>query len=407
MRSPAEMGNIQIDITNACVHACANCTRFCGHHRKTFFMSFDAFKRAVDSLDEWGGCVGVIGGEPTLHPEFERFADYLNEKRYGGKKRGYSRKPISDLNRHIWAELLNWSEPRRSGLWSSISASYYKHFETINDTFKVQLLNDHYNKSIHQALLMNHEDLGITGEEWIKKRDACWIQNTWSAAITPKGAFFCEVAGALDMLFDGDGGWEVEPGWWKRTPDQFGDQLKWCEMCSGCLDVPKRLSNDERDDITPTNLKRLEQLGSPRIKAGKFVLHETVDFDPEQNKTFTGGNEYMEAAEEIRAAKDNRILHPRDVKFLPRINWQQTLAKMNDVTDWIAVCDSSEESVIRSILHDYILNPGCLYIINNRIMLFNVLARALRDRIKYPKTLNANLAMYYEPSKIIKLMTRN
>ena len=85
MRSPADMQTIQIDITNACNLACSNCTRFCGNHKKTFFMDFDTFKRAVDSLEGYNGVTGVMGGEPTLHPEFERFVLYIREK-YGERK---------------------------------------------------------------------------------------------------------------------------------------------------------------------------------------------------------------------------------------------------------------------------------------------------------------------------------
>ena len=77
MISPKDQKVIQIDVTNACVHRCSNCTRFCGHHNKTFFMDFETFKNAVDSLEGYKGCVGMIGGEPTLHPDFERFAEYL------------------------------------------------------------------------------------------------------------------------------------------------------------------------------------------------------------------------------------------------------------------------------------------------------------------------------------------
>ena len=43
MKSPKDMSKIQIDITNACGNMCSNCTRFCGHHVKTFFMDFDNF----------------------------------------------------------------------------------------------------------------------------------------------------------------------------------------------------------------------------------------------------------------------------------------------------------------------------------------------------------------------------
>ena len=66
--------------------------------------------------------------------------------------------------------------------------------------------------------MATRKELGIPDEKWIKLRDKCWIQNLWSASITPKGAFFCEVAAAMDMTLNGPGGWPIEPGWWKRKP---------------------------------------------------------------------------------------------------------------------------------------------------------------------------------------------
>ena len=100
MKSPKDQLIIQIDITNACIHKCSNCTRFCGHHPKTFFMDFETFKNAVDSLDGYEGCVGVIGGEPTLHPEFEKFADYIKEKRIKHSVQN-TREPIVDMQSYI------------------------------------------------------------------------------------------------------------------------------------------------------------------------------------------------------------------------------------------------------------------------------------------------------------------
>ena len=38
----------------------------------------------------------------------------------------------------------------------------------------------------------------------------CWVQEQWSASITPKGGFFCEVAGSLDHLMNGPGGVKIE-----------------------------------------------------------------------------------------------------------------------------------------------------------------------------------------------------
>ena len=120
MISPQDMKIIQIDITNACVHSCSNCTRFCGHHKKTFMMDFETFKQAVDSLDGFDGIVGMIGGEPTLHPEFERFADYMRQKRVKDPVH-HLRQPTDDMLCYIRDHM--WHEDGRAGLWSSLNSS--------------------------------------------------------------------------------------------------------------------------------------------------------------------------------------------------------------------------------------------------------------------------------------------
>ena len=61
MKSPQDMRIIQIDVTNACIHQCSNCTRFCGHHKKPFFMDVETFKKAVDSMEGYVGTVSMMG----------------------------------------------------------------------------------------------------------------------------------------------------------------------------------------------------------------------------------------------------------------------------------------------------------------------------------------------------------
>ena len=79
MRSPKEHIVVLIELTNSCQHSCSNCTRLCGNHKKNFFMDFETFKRAVNSLKDFDGQVGIIGGEPLLHPEFNHYTKYLQE----------------------------------------------------------------------------------------------------------------------------------------------------------------------------------------------------------------------------------------------------------------------------------------------------------------------------------------
>ena len=162
--------------------------------------------------------------------------------------------------------MVKYQRGRKRGLWSALGPGYYKNFEQIQDTFPYQNLNDHQTINIHQAILVTRKELGIPDKEWYKLRNNCWIQNIWSASITPKGAFFCEVAGALDTLFNGPGGWPIEPGWWKRKPSDFGDQLNWCEMCSVALKVPANNANEDTDIVSPKMLEKLKEGNGPRIQ---------------------------------------------------------------------------------------------------------------------------------------------
>ncbi len=210
MRSLYDMDTIQVETTNACIHSCSNCTRFCGHHPQPFFMSFERFKEAVDSMIGYPNMTGMMGGEPLLHPQFEKFCDYM-----------VSRIPREQL-----------------GLWSCFPPGLEKYREVICRTFGNIFLNDHTKADIY------HGPVLVAAEEMIEHRqrmfmliDHCWLQNAWSACINPKGAWFCEIAGAMSMLFDLNKGWKIEKEWWMRTPKDFKEQIEeYCPKC-GCAEI--------------------------------------------------------------------------------------------------------------------------------------------------------------------------
>lgn len=290
MRSPKEMTIIQIEITNACVFTCSNCTRMCGHHAKPFMMDFETFKKTIDSLEGYGGTISIMGGEPTLHPEFEKFVLYLKSKypHLYEEEQTELLSPMKDFMKTIQDVSLAAVEKYGSnvnelpmlpvpGLYSMLGHTYLKHFELIQDTFKRQVLNDHSNAMYHQPALITRKELGITDEEWIPLRDACWIQNTWSASVTPKGAFFCEIAAALDILFQGPGGWPIEKDWWKREPEDFHDQLHWCELCGFACETFTRNANEKIDDVSPVLYEKLRTVNSPKVKANQVNVVEIMD----------------------------------------------------------------------------------------------------------------------------------
>ena len=291
MKSPSQQKIIQIDITNACMHKCSNCTRHCAHHKKPYMMSFDNFTKAVESLSGFDGMVGVMGGEPTLHPEFEKFARHFKQARpeVDEDKRRWLTEPLSDADFCLYRNLHLSNTNKRRGLWSSLGKRYFDHFKVIQEVFPFQCLNDHKHDGEHQALLVARKDLGISDEEFVQRRDNCWLQNKWSASITPKGAFFCEVAGALDMLFNGPGGWSLDSDWWQRGPEDFKDQLHWCEMCSACLRVPMRKASDELDTVSDSVYEELKKV-SNNLKRCRMI--DTVEYKPEEHPDLNAADTY-------------------------------------------------------------------------------------------------------------------
>ena len=391
MRSPAEMQVIQIELTNACPHLCANCTRFCGHHPKPFFMDFDTFRKAVDSLDGFTGIVGVMGGEPTLNPDFDRIAEYYASKVPAVLKFPVFRQPTREFTMYA-ARKLDMKLKFRRGIWSSLGGGYYRNFERIQDVFPLQFINDHSSGGLHQALLMPRKELKIPDEVWLPLRDRCWIQNEWSAGITPKGAFFCEVAAALDMLFDGPGGWPVEPGWWKRRPEEFGEQLRWCEYCSAPLNVPRLPGNGGIDAVTPRMLEKLKALGSHKARLGRCTVFDPAAYDVKNAAPDShAGDWYLPGADKgkERVSGVNASLCCRRIAAVAPEGGEELLkgelaklpeaerrkfavigmdaAKKLDFCDWLLVC--RDRRVLRadflSGLTRTIFNPGCLYALSS------------------------------------------
>jgi hypothetical protein len=241
------MDTIQIEITNACVLQCSNCTRLVGHSRHPFYMDVDFFKKAVDSLKNFPKMIGVMGGEPLLHPRFEEISLYLHSK----------------------------VPKERCGLWSTFPKSKKHYAPLIAEVYGNVLLNDHTTEGL------NHAPVLVSGKECIRDDflmwyhiEHCWIQNSWSASITPKGAFFCEVAAAFDMVFNSSGGWPVELDWWKKTPKDYTEQMeRFCVNCGVPYPLRERGDSDGIDDMSYGNFKKLKELESPKIKKGRYHLY--------------------------------------------------------------------------------------------------------------------------------------
>jgi hypothetical protein len=210
-------------------------------------MSFERFENAVQSMIGFPKMVGIMGGEPLLHPQFEKFCRYVAQ----------------------------FFPKEQLGLWSCFPKGFEKYRELICEVFGNIFLNDHTRADIYHApLLVASEEVFPDKRTLFMLADHCWLQNSWSACINPNGAFFCEVAGSMSLLFKGSPGWSVEPGWWLRCGKDYGSQIEeYCVKCGCCLPLPRRSSMESVDDISPGNLERLKGL-SIKVDRGAYVVSD-------------------------------------------------------------------------------------------------------------------------------------
>jgi hypothetical protein len=251
-----ENDTIQVEVTNCCHNRCSNCTRFVGL-AKPFTMDFETFSKAVDSMAGFPHMTGIMGGEPLLHPEFERLCDYA-----------LSKIPREQL-----------------GLWTCLPRGGEKHREVICRTFGNIFINDHGRGDIyHHPFLVAARDAIPDAAALFNVADRCFFQRAWSASINPRGAYFCEMAASLATLYpDKPSGWPAEPGWWQRTPKDYTSQVEeFCPWCGGALFLGRRPSvEDELYDASRSSYQRLVDQG---VGAEKLRLLDKVEMIGEEEQ---------------------------------------------------------------------------------------------------------------------------
>jgi len=272
MKPIYEMYICNIDITNYCNIGCIYCSRHIRHVRKDqrYHMSLGDFRKALESLVDWPGQIGISGGEPTLHPEFDGICEIIRQfPRPAGKQ--YQ-------------------------LFTACGPRYEKFKEMCRGTFCCIHENPHDDMQkeicLHQPSLVSVGDVVKSKVLQEKLIDDCWVQANWAPIVNSKGAFFCEIAGAFDIILDGPGGWPVEPGWWNKTPDEFRDQRdRYCHKCGMPVPLKRQLLNDDMEWISEGLLSEFEDKGLPGTKRMRPFARTLMNREIEKNReTWDPGN---------------------------------------------------------------------------------------------------------------------
>lgn len=247
-------GVLQICVTRSCDMACFGCTQGSNLQGKKWMMSVEQFSTAVQSLKTYFGIVGVFGGNPALHPQFDQLCEVMrehiaftqrglwcNHPRGNGKyMRGVFNPFHSNLNVHLSRDaydefVRDWPEcaPVLKGLDPE-----WPEAQVITD---LQQRAFRVGDARHSPVYVAMKDVIMDEEERWRLIGNCDVNQYWSAMINVfRGelrGWFCEIAGAQAVLHQDepnypDLGVPINNEWWNRGMDSFDAQVRFhCENC--------------------------------------------------------------------------------------------------------------------------------------------------------------------------------
>jgi len=285
MIPPRKMWALQVDITNVCPSSCSNCTRLCPHQAEPYVMDLATVKAAFAALAEFPTdsepdlygrrkVVGICGGEPLSHPQFPEIVEIACQAVPQARHRGLWTSVDYPAHRFADAVTRLLGRPTDTVRPVPIDAGGYLNW------------NRHQRgaSSMHQPVLVAIREVVRNEDAMWRLIDSCPLQREWSGSITPKGFFFCEVAGAMDWLFKGPGGMPITPGCWRHDLADYREQIeRFCPQCGVCLPLLPRRDRDRMDDVSPGMIHALQETGSPRMEQGRYVVYNVDDWQPPED----------------------------------------------------------------------------------------------------------------------------
>lgn len=198
---------IEIDITYLCNLKCKGCDRSCTQAPEQLHMPVqtirDFLSQTEKTIHQWES-VHILGGEPTLHPNFIEIITLLDDwfQKHSPStelkiiSNGYSRK-----TREILSMI-----PKR---W------YYE------NSFK-----DSQNIPYFEPFNIAPIDLPKWRTEDFSK--GCWISQYCGIGLTPQGYFPCAVAGGIERVMKLGKGEQTFPNNDKVLQDMYSDYCRFC-----------------------------------------------------------------------------------------------------------------------------------------------------------------------------------
>lgn len=276
-------GVMQIHLNRACDLGCSNCTQGSQFGGKSAFITLQNFELALQSMEGYFGLIGIFGGNPALHPQFDEICEILRNYFPKEKCGIWCNHPRG--NGAIMRKTFN---PSMSNLNVHLKQEAYDEFKRDwPESHPFGLDKDSRHSPVHGNM---SKFVPEESERW-RLISNCDINRHWSAMLCQfRGelrAFFCEIAGSQAILNQHnpdypDTGMPVTKGWWRKPMQDFADQVEF--HCHRCL-VPLRghgaLAQHEHQTTVTEEYAHLKLKGSNHLLQ---ILDQGADIHSESTR---------------------------------------------------------------------------------------------------------------------------
>ena len=203
---------IEIDLTYACNLKCTGCNRSCTQAPTSEEMSFDQIQLFVNdskALNKRWEVISLLGGEPTLHSQFEEIVLYIINHY------------IKDFSPTTILKIVSngYSLKSRETLKSlTIYPEVYIDWSSIKTSNSIPYFSDFNDAPI--------DDMCFINEDFSK---GCWVTNYCGISLNSQGYFACSLCGGINRVMKSDKGIpklsDVNSELLKKQLDEF------CRLC--------------------------------------------------------------------------------------------------------------------------------------------------------------------------------
>ncbi|WP_111710174.1 glycosyltransferase [Lutibacter citreus] len=203
---------IEIDITYDCNLKCIGCNRSCTQAPTTESLDISDIEKFIKdsiSLNKKWELINVLGGEPTIHPDFEEIVNLIHNNYI----ESFSQETILQV-------VSNGVEKRSRDLCEKVKK--LKNVRIDYGSFK-ESKNVEYFSPFNDAPI---DDDNFKGADYKK---GCWVTSYCGIGLNKRGIYACSVIGGIDRL---KGGNKAINGLLDLSKERLEKQLE--EFCKYC-----------------------------------------------------------------------------------------------------------------------------------------------------------------------------